>query len=510
MIRLRFCNLDEKLLELTRAKLAALAATARRVPYGNDYGPVGTYTDRALIQHETKKQKRHIALRQLIKRSANALQALKPCFMMSPLSVAQYLEPGAISFDVVIMDEASQLRPEDALGVIARAAQLVVVGDQKQLPPTTFFATLGEDESTDEEEDVAAGVKDAESILEVASRTYAPSRMLRWHYRSRHGSLIRFSNQQFYKNRLVVFPAPQPAGRELGVSFVHVPNGIWDGETNHAEAELVANAVLQHMETRQDRSLGVATMNITQRDLIQAEVELRVKQSPLAQAYLQQWDEEIENFFVKNLENVQGDERDVIFVSVTYGPKAPGQPPHQHWGPLTGPSGARRLNVLFTRAKYQVVVFSSITADQVVVSEKSSEGVRVLREYLDYANSGRISDLSFTDRPPESDFEIAVGRALVTAGYEVVPQLGVAGYYLDLAVRDPDHPGAFLAGIECDGRPYHTSKSARDRDRLRQMILEDLGWHIHRIWSTEWLKHPDRELKRLLQILHDIQKSRGN
>jgi very-short-patch-repair endonuclease len=291
-------------------------------------------------------------------------------------------------------------------------------------------------------------------------------------------------------------------------SCLHVHNGIWDGETNHAEAELVADSVLRHMEAQPNRSLGVATMNATQRDLIQAEVEQRVKESPLAQVYLQRWDEEIEDFFVKNLENVQGDERDVIFVSVTYGPKAPGQPPHQHWGPINGASGARRLNVLFTRAKYKVVVFSSITAGQVVVSEKSSEGVRILREYLSYAQTERMSDLMFTDRPPDSDFEVAVGRALQAAGYEVVPQLGLAGFYLDLAVRDPERSGAFLAGIECDGAAYHSSKSARDRDRLRQMILEDLGWYIHRIWSTEWFKHPARETARLLAAMQE-RKSRA-
>jgi len=416
--------------------------------------------------------------------------------MMGPLSVAQYLTPGQIKFDLLIVDEASQLRPEDALGAISRAEQLVIVGDQKQLPPSSFFERIGDDDDT--EEDEKAAVEDAESILDVAASLYRPARMLKWHYRSRHASLIAFSNREFYKNQLIVFPSPMPHDKALGVKFVHVLDGVFEDRRNYVEARRVVRSALDHMEQRKGETLGIVAMNAPQRELIEELLEQELKKRPAAEAFMAASRETLEPVFVKNLENVQGDERDVIFISATYGKSAGGHF-YQRFGPVNGPTGHRRLNVLFTRAKKRVVLFSSMVADDIKVQPTSSHGVRALKGYLQYAATGILESAQIGGREPDSDFEIEVASALSAAGYKVVAQVGVAGYFIDLAVRDPDANEAFILGIECDGATYHSSLSARDRDRLRQSLLESLGWNIHRVWSTDWFKQKEREVSRIVE-----------
>jgi very-short-patch-repair endonuclease len=493
-LRLRFATLDKECIRLYRKRAAAVIAR-RDVPSGVGYGPAAAFTERNLLSREIAKQKRHIPLRALVRRAGNALQALKPCFMLGPLSVAQYLQPGTIEFDLLIVDEASQLRPEDSLGAIARVRQVVIVGDQMQLPPTSFFDRLGE-EPVDEDEESAA-IEDAESILDVATALYQPARMLRWHYRSRHGSLIAFSNKEFYKNDLVVFPSPAPKSKSLGVKFVHVPEGRFDARRNRAEADRIVGAAMRHMELRRSETLGIVAMNAPQRELIEELLQGALKRHPLAEEYTNSPPNPLEPLFVKNLENVQGDERDVIYISATYGRNASGHF-HQRFGPITGPTGHRRLNVLFTRARRRVVLFSSMTADDITVQPGSSRGVVALKSYLAYAASGILETALFTGREADSDFEIEVASALRHRGFDVVAQVGVAGYFIDLAVKHPDRADAFILGIECDGATYHSSLSARDRDRLRQAVLEDLGWHIHRVWSTDWFKQRDREVDRIV------------
>jgi very-short-patch-repair endonuclease len=500
-IRARFAQLDNECIELYRVRAANLI-DQRPIPAGIGYGPVSTHTELHLLEREIDKQKRHIPVRQLVRRAGRALQALKPCFMMGPLSVAQYLAPGTLKFDLVVMDEASQLRPQDALGAIARASQVVVVGDRMQLPPTSFFDRLG-DEGDEDETDDAQALTDAESILDVAASTYKPARLLRWHYRSRHGSLIAFSNREFYKNQLIAFPSPMPTHPALGVKFVHVKDGVFEGRKNVEEAKRVVDTVLRHMRTRSNESLGVVTMNSTQRELIESLLEQRLKDDPAAQEYVRSWEAGLEPFFIKNLENVQGDERSVIYISVTYGP-APGGHVFQRFGPINSPTGHRRLNVLFTRARRRVVVFSSMLADQVQSSPTSSWGVRALKSYLHFAQTGVLEQAMFSGREPDSDFEVEVADALRARGFDVVAQVGVAGYFIDLAVKHPQKVDSFILGVECDGKSYHSSVSARDRDRLRQAVLEDLGWSIHRIWSTDWFKQSSHEVQRIVERIEVI------
>jgi very-short-patch-repair endonuclease len=498
--RKEFARSDKMAIQLYRQRAAAII-DRRPVPRGNQSGPVGTWTDAALLVHETNKQKRHVPIRQLVRRAGRALQALKPCFMMGPLSVAQYLAPGELQFDLVVMDEASQLKPEDAIGAIARGGQLVVVGDPKQLPPTNFFQRVVEDSEDDSDEDSRTVVEEGESILDVASSLYQPVRRLRWHYRSRHHSLIAFSNNEFYQGDLVIFPSAYHEDSGLGVKY-HSVSGMFVNRRNPMEAELVVQAVLEHMEKRPEESLGVVTLNFEQRELIEELLDERLRTDPFTLAYQERMNGGPEPFFVKNLENVQGDERDVIFISVTYGSDANGNQ-YQRFGPINGAKGERRLNVLFTRAKKRVEVFSSLDPDRIQATGTSA-GVRVLKQYLTFARTGVLDTPNDGGDQPTNDFERSVGAVLKESGFDVVPQVGVAGFFVDLAVRHPVRPGVYLLGIECDGASYHSGRSARDRDRLRQEILENLGWRIYRVWSTDWFKNRASEVARLLKHIDGI------
>jgi very-short-patch-repair endonuclease len=496
-----FQESDKEAIRLQSRRVASVL-DRRTVPHGHHSGPVKNWTDLALIVHEINKQKRHIPIRQLVRRAGSALRGLKPCFMMGPLSVAQYLPPNHLKFDLIVMDEASQLRPEDAIGAIARGGQLVVVGDPMQLPPTSFFQRGLADEEVNGDDNTAI-VEEGESILDVASTLYQPVRRLRWHYRSRHHSLIAFSNREFYGDDLVIFPTAFDEHPELGVKYHPVLTGVFDSRRNAPEADTVVRAVLAHMRQHPAESLGVVALNLEQRDLIEELLDSKLRTDPFALKYQETMSNGAEPFFVKNLENVQGDERDVIFISVTYGPDSQGNL-YQRFGPINGPHGHRRLNVLFTRAKRRTEVFSSLNPDKIHTTENSPWGLRALREYLSFARSGILASADENTLQPRNDFERSVGAALKARGYTVAPQVGVAGFFIDLAVRHPSKPGKFLLGVECDGASYHSGRSARDRDRLREEILVNLGWRIHRIWSTDWFKNREREIEKLLQKLQDL------
>ena len=502
-LRAEFQALDTEIIKLNGQRIAHQVDANKQIPMSY-YGPkAADYTEALLINREIAKSRRHIPIRQLLLRAGRTLQALKPCFMMGPLSVAQYLSHGTLEFDIVIMDEASQLRPEDALGAVIRGKQLIVVGDPKQLPPTSFFDRMADE--IEEEDEALANIEGSESILDICQGLFTPARTLRWHYRSQHQSLIDFSNFHFYQNSLVVFPSPYERNRNLGVSMRYVRNGAYKDRRNIPEALQVVEAVFEHMKTAPHESLGVVSLNLTQRDLIQELFEKKLKTCPEVENYLRTWEEAGSPFFVKNLENVQGDERDVIFISTTFG-KAEGTTRlYQRFGPISRPEGWRRLNVLFTRSKRRTVLHTSMQAEDIVVDETTPIGTRALRDYLDFARRGVLAHVTLTDREPDSDFEVSVATVLREHGYEVVPQLGVANFFLDIAVRNPNRRGEFLAGIECDGATYHQSASARDRDRIRQEILEGLGWkgRIWRIWSTDWFTSPRREISRLLAFLEE-------
>jgi very-short-patch-repair endonuclease len=498
----QFAAADKEAIRLYSERVAAII-DKRPIPCGNQSGPVRSWTEMALVANEISKQKRHIPIRQLILRSANALVALKPCFMMGPLSVAQYLAPGQLKFDFVVMDEASQLRPEDAIGALARGGQVVIVGDPKQLPPTSFFQRVALDAEDDTSDETRTAVEEGESILDVASTLFQPVRRLRWHYRSRHHSLIAFSNKEFYQRNLIIFPSAYHDDPSLGVKHHFIPDGVFESGRNPREAAVVVEAVLDHMRQHPDESLGVVTLNFEQRELVEELLDRRLREDPFAIAYQENMTGGQESLFIKNLENVQGDERDVIFISTTYGADGRGNQ-FQRFGPINGPSGHRRLNVLFTRAKKRTVVYSSLDPELIQTTPNSSWGLRALKEYLIFARTGVLDQADEGVDQPTNDFECSVGAVLKENGYQVAAQVGVAGFFVDLGVKHPTKAGTFLLGIECDGASYHSARSARDRDRLRQEILENLGWKIHRVWSTDWFRSRDSEIRRLLRRIEDL------
>lgn len=381
---------------------------------------------------------------------------------------------------------------------ISRADQSVIVGDIKQLPPTSFFQKVLDDSDTDE--DLR---EDSESILDMANVAFMPVRQLRWHYRSRHSALIQFSNQWMYKGELTIFPSAQEDHPDLGVELVEVP-GIYKGRRNEIEARAVVAAAVHHMTHRPELSLGICTMNSDQKDLILEEFERERYRNPKVQAFVEKWEEEndaLEEFFIKNIETIQGDERDVMFISTLYGPESPGAKVLQRFGPINSAHGHRRLNVLFTRAKRKMVTFTSMKPADILVDGAKNLGVRMFRAWLEYSKSGHIPDAAGLRGGTESPFEDFVATQIERLGCEVVPQAGVSGFRIDLGVRHPDWPYGYILGVECDGAPYHSSKSSRDRDRLRQEVLEGLGWRLHRIWSTDWFRNPRKEIEALKEAI---------
>lgn len=505
-LRRRYQQLDRRILELRRQEISRSLMNLA-IPSGVGKGRASEFTDLALIRRQISLHRRHIALRELFRRAGDATQALKPCFMVSPMSVAQFLDPEGLRFDLVVMDEASQIRPEDAIGAIVRGTQIVVVGDPKQLPPTPFFEKVDRDDTSEEDSDEAE-VEDLigqESILDLSRGPDQQVRRLGWHYRSQHEGLIAFSNREFYEGKLTVFPSPHGDHPHFGVRIEEVA-GIYGDSLNPIEAEAVVAAAQTFMRQFPKRSLGIVTMNKPQQELIQKMMDDLFATDVEAEVYRLRWDSTLEKVFVKNLENVQGDERDVIFISTVYGKDAAGNF-HQRLGPINGVYGYRRLNVLFTRAKQQVRLFTSMKADDIRLEENSRPGVKALKGYLTYAKTGHLDTAQFTDRQPDSEFEIWVIEMLREEGYEVVPQLGVAGYFIDLAVRHPDKRGSFILGVECDGAAYHSARSVRDRDRLRQEVLVRLGWKIYRIWSTDWFRNPRNEFLKLVAAIQALRTS---
>lgn len=448
-----------------------------------------------ILRTEFNKKARHMPIRKLMQEAGLAIQAIKPVFMMSPLSIANFIPPATLEFDLVIFDEASQVKPVEALGAILRGRQLVVVGDNKQLPPTSFFDSLTRE--TDDEENVTA---DMQSILGLCDAQGAPQRMLRWHYRSRHESLITLSNHEFYENKLVIFPSPGDKERK-GLVFHHLKDTAYDRgktRTNPKEAEIVADAVMEHARKHPGLSLGVVAFSTSQRQAISDALELRRRKSPELESYFMAHQDE--PFFVKNLENVQGDERDVIFISIGYGRTEEGYVA-MSFGPLNNEGGERRLNVLITRAKMRCEVFTNITADDIDVNRTKSYGIQSLKNFLYFAQHGKLYMTTETGLPADSPFEENVAAKLEALGYTVRKQVGSKGFYIDLAIVDAENPGRYILGIECDGAAYHSARSARDRDRLRQQVLEAIGWKIHRVWSTDWFRNPERELNRLVAAI---------
>ena len=488
-----FANLDREKIKVSSLEVAR--AHHRRIPpRDGNLGPL------SILRGEMLRKRGQMPIRSLMLKAGPAIQALKPVLMMSPLSVAQFLTPGRMTFDLLVMDEASQIQPVDALGAIARARQVVVVGDERQLPPTRFFAKMTGAQAEDDEGE-GAQVADIESILGLFVARGLPQRMLRWHYRSRHQSLIAVSNSQFYENKLFIVPSPYTQEAGMGLRFHYVEGGLFDSGgsgTNRVEAKAVAEAIIRHAKAHPELSLGVTTFSVAQRRAIQDELELLRRANPDTEEFFHAHPSE--PFFVKNLENVQGDERDVIMISVGYAKNANGVMA-MRFGPLGSEGGERRLNVLISRAKRRCEVFASITDEDIVLDRAKGKGVFAFKLFLQYARTGRLSLAHASGRAMDSVFEEQVAAALQARGYQVHPQVGIAGLFIDLAIADPERPGRYLLGIECDGASYHSARSARDRDRLRQSVLEDHGWIIHRIWSTDWFQRPQEQLERTVAAI---------
>lgn len=501
VVRQEFATLDREIAGLRGKQISAKLLQTANPPAGQAGVRVADKTEMSLLEYLVPQQRPRVTVREMLRRAGDSIRTLKPCFMMGPQAVAQFLNTIPQVFDVVVMDEASQLRPEEAIGAIARGRQLVVVGDPKQLPPTSFFSRSQVDDETQPQ----MAAVDAESILDVASSHFRPIRSLRWHYRSKHESLIAFSNDKFYRGNLVVFPSPYPRKRGLGVRSHYVAGAVYESQMNQLEAARVVDFVVDHIVHHPDQSLGVVALNIRQRDLIAELLEERLREMPSTQAYRDSWAERGFGLFIKNLENVQGDERDAIIISTTFGSPPGGTKPHQNFGPISQQGGWRRLNVLFTRAKLSVLLVTSLKDTDIVVGNGTPEGTRALRDYLAFAATGRLHvDRGVpTEGAPESPFEESVIAALREHGFECEPQVGVAGFRIDIGVRHPQYPHLFLAGIECDGASYHSGITVRDRDRIRQEILESLGWKgkLWRIWSTEWFRNPRPELRKLIAFL---------
>ncbi|MEN3748448.1 DUF3320 domain-containing protein [Sphingomonas sp. HF-S3] len=491
---------------LERARLSEnvtdiLAAHLAQVPQGAQ-GEMG------VLRGEIGKKTRHLAIRRLFERAGTAIQRIKPVLLMSPISVAQYLPPHILSFDLLVIDEASQVRPEDALGAIARAKQIVVVGDQKQLPPSSFFDRLAADETSEdgeEDEELLAGaatVGEMESILTLCEARGLGSRMLKWHYRSRDPSLIDVSNREFYENGLILPPSPLQQDPAFGLCFTRVDGAYDKGgkRDNRKEGEAIVARVAEHARLHPTLSLGVVTFSFAQRNLITELLEAARRTDPTLDMFLREG--QVEDLFVKNIENVQGDERDVILVSVGYGPTVPGgRLTSMSFGPVNGEGGERRLNVLFTRARVRCEVFASFDPGDIDVSRTAGEGPRILKRFLEFAKSGRIEEHSPTGLEADTPFEEDVADVIRSFGYLADPQVGSAGFRIDIGVRHPNKPGTYLLAVECDGASYHSALWARERDRLRQDVLQHLGWNFHRIWSTDWFYNRRVEIERLRTAL---------
>ena len=498
-------RLDKEVAELFRQRSAnQIHAAGRRAPPGISRGRVKDKTDMGLINHLSNVASPRMSLRQFINNSQPALTVLKPCSLMSPLTVSTTLPLKEI-FDVVIIDEASQMKPEYAIGAIARAKQAIIVGDPQQLPPTTFYqAALAEDEFDDDLGD--------ESILDMAMTIIHPPRQLLWHYRSRHEDLIKFSNTKFYNNELMVPVTANPGQENRGILYNFIEDGRYisgagsgSGGINPNEAKAIVKAAIDLMKNRPDESLGIATMNIKQKEFIQNEFDLRTANDDSVREYLTYWqdqEEGLEEFFIKNLENVQGDERDVIMVSTVYGREENQTNVNQRFGPINTKFGARRLNVLFTRAKNELQLFTSLKPADILIDENSSKGKEIFKDYLAYAETGILEDVEANSREVESPFQQwAIDVINSFPRYEAFHEVGTKGYFIDIGVKHKDYPFGYMMAVETDGATYHSQKSARDRDKLRQDILEGHGWVFHRIWSTDWLSNPVRTKDRLKDAL---------
>ncbi|MFK3976464.1 DUF4011 domain-containing protein [Shewanella vesiculosa] len=487
----KFRELDAKVADITSQYVITLAS--QKVPNPSSRNNPVEY---GTLSRELQKKTRHIPTRSLIQEMGGSLLNLCPCLMMSPLSVAQFLPADFHGVDLVVFDEASQMTTWDSVGAIARGKNVIIVGDPKQMPPTNFFSAQAANDEADEE--------DLESILDQALAARLPLKRLMGHYRSRHETLIAFSNSKYYENSLVTYPSSDT--KESMVTS-HRVNGVYakgKGRNNAIEAKAVVDEIVKRLvnPSEKKKSIGVVTLNTEQQRMIEDLLDDARRKNPLIEEFFHD-SEGKDPIFVKNLESVQGDERDIIMLSLGYGPTEPeAKTMSMNFGPLNKTGGERRLNVAITRATTEVLIFSSFDSSMIDLSRTSARAVEDLKHYLEFAERGPVAlaeqaTATYGIDQFDSDFEQAVAAALRAKGWKVQTQVGVSKFRVDLGVLHPDKPGRYLAGVECDGATYHSSPSARDRDRVRHVILENLGWHLIRLWSTDFFIDADSAIDKI-------------
>ena len=499
----KFVKLDEKQFEISKERIRDRIIS--NFPSRN--GVTRARSELGILQHEMEKKRKIMPLRKLFHEIPTLLLTLKPCLMMSPLSVAYFLNAEDYHFDMVIFDEASQIFPQDAIGAIFRADQAIIAGDTRQLPPTNFFSAStsngNDDYDDDNEEDFEDEVYD--SILEETANVL-PNRTLLWHYRSKHEHLIAFSNQEIYKNELVTFPSSNESEPDTGVEFSFVEGGYYERGTkrnNILEAKRCVELVEDHIKKNPDRSLGIIAFSEAQQQTILNEIQKFREANPKYEEFFGEDKEEA--FFVKNLENVQGDERDTIILSICYARTkdqiANNKPMAMNFGPVMKAGGERRLNVAITRAKINVKLVSSILPSDIDLSRTTSDGIRMIRSYIEFAMNGGATLASANQSRVPDDFANAIYKFICDKGYKAKQYVGCSGYRIDIAVEHPEMKDEFVAGIECDGLSYAHAKTARDRDRLRGAVLKNMGWNLYRVWSTEWYRNPEVEGQKLVEFI---------
>ena len=489
----QFRQMDNDLTNLTKKEIYCRLAS--RVP--NFAKEAAQSSELGILQKAIRSGGRGLSIRKLFDQIPNMLPRLCPCMLMSPISAAQYLAPNRDPFDLVVFDEASQITTSKAVGALARGKNAVIVGDPKQMPPTSFFATSTVDEDNIDDEDL-------ESILDDCLALNMPQTHLLWHYRSRHESLIAFSNRHFYENKLYTFPSVND--REAKVKLVHT-DGYFDrgkSRQNRAEAEAVIAELKRRCHDKQDSklSVGVVTFNINQQNLIDDLLIDACKEDSKLESWVNNGKEPL---FIKNLENVQGDERDVILFSIGYGPDKNGHV-SMNFGPLNREGGWRRLNVAVSRARCEMVVFSTLEPEQIDLNRTHAEGVAALRSFLEYAAGKDHFNDEYNASATNSDVE-GVSKAICTAladnGFETERNVGHSQYRIDIGVIDPNNPDKYLLGILLDGSTYRDSKTVRDRELAQISVLGSLGWSIARVWTMDWWDNSRKELARLLDILNN-------
>jgi superfamily I DNA and/or RNA helicase/very-short-patch-repair endonuclease len=509
----KFNDNDQKIIERNKHEIAKRLAL-NWIEYANN---VLNKADLQIMNHEINKKKKHKPIRVLIREIPELLQTIKPCWMMSPLSVSQLIEAGNsnnLEFDLVIFDEASQIRTEDAISSIYRGKQLILAGDSNQLPPTNFFNYISDDDDYEN--------SSFESVLDECA-VFLQSRTLNWHYRSRHEDLIKFSNYHIYDNQLVTFPSPISKSQNLGVDFELIDKGLYErgARYNKKEAARVAEAIVQHYLEAPNLSLGVIAFSEAQQFAIERELAKELRKNFEVQEQLAPMldEERVDSLFIKNLENVQGDERDVIFFSIGYARDKQGNLSH-NFGPLNREGGHRRLNVAVTRARNKLKVFSSIIASDIDLNRTSAQGAVLLKKYLAFAEESSLkssaesqeessTELSIIDsrisqssaENKDAQIEDSIASVIESMGYSVERFLGASEYKIDIAVRSIKNPEEFILAIETDGAVYRSAHTCRDRERLRKQVLHSLGWKTHRIWSRDWIRNQEDQIKQIKDLL---------